>query len=300
MTGEAIELRGVDKTFGRVRALEGLNLDVRAGELTALLGPNGAGKTTAIELMLGLLQPTAGTVRVLGGDPRDPRTRTQVGAMPQESAIPAALTVREAVTLFAHLYPTPLPVDEALALADLGPLAGRRAGALSGGERRRLAFALAVVGDPAVLYLDEPTTGMDAGSRQAFWEAAERMKDGGKTILLTTHYLEEAERTADRVVVMNAGRILADDTPERLRASVATTRVRFSSDLVLAELRHLPGVEAAEVDAHGHATLTTRTPEALVTALVQSGTPFTDLEVTRASLEDAFMSLTARHEGVQA
>ncbi|WP_019587153.1 ABC transporter ATP-binding protein [Deinococcus apachensis] len=300
MNGEAIELRGVDKTFGRVRALEDLTLDVRAGELTALLGPNGAGKTTAIELMLGLLQPTAGTVRVLGGDPRDTRTRTQVGAMPQESAIPAALTVREAVALFAHLYPAPLPVDEALALADLGPLAGRRAGALSGGERRRLAFALAVVGDPAVLYLDEPTTGMDAGSRQAFWEAVERMKDGGKTILLTTHYLEEAERTADRVVVMNAGRILADGTPDRLRASIATTRVRFTSDLVLTELRHLPGVEAAEVDARGHATLTTRTPEALVTALVQSGTVFTELEVTRASLEDAFMSLTARREGVQA
>ncbi|EYB69521.1 ABC transporter [Deinococcus phoenicis] len=294
MNGTAIELRGVGKTFGRVQALHDLNLTIRAGELTALLGPNGAGKTTAIGLMLGLLQPTAGTVRVLGGDPREARTRTQVGAMPQESALPGALTVREAVTLFARMYPAPLPVTEALALADLLPLAGRRAGALSGGQARRLAFALAVVGNPAVLYLDEPTTGMDAGSRQAFWAAAERMKAAGRTILLTTHYLEEAERTADRVIVMNAGHLLADGTPESLRARVATSRVRFTSDLVLAELRHLPGVEAAGVDERGHAALTTRTPEALVAALVQSGTPFRELEVTRASLEDAFLSLTAQ------
>lgn len=131
-----------------------------------------------------------------------------------------------------------------------------------------------MVGNPAVLYLDEPTTGMDAGSRQGFWAAVERLKRGGRTILLTTHYLEEAERTADRVVVMNAGRILADGTPGALRSSIATSHVRFQSDLVLTELQHLPGVEGAEVDERGHATLTTRTPEALLTALVQSGTPF--------------------------
>ncbi|TDE86334.1 ABC transporter ATP-binding protein [Deinococcus sp. S9] len=299
MNAEAtIELCGVSKRFGRVQALHDLNLSIRAGELTALLGPNGAGKTTAIELMLGLLQPTAGTVRVLGNRPQ--AARTQVGVMPQESALPAALTVHEVVTLFAHMYPAPLAVKEALALADLLPLAGRRAGALSGGQARRLAFALAVVGNPAVLYLDEPTTGMDAGSRQAFWRAVERMKEDHKTILLTTHYLEEAERTADRVVVMNAGQILADGTPEQLRARVATARVRFTSDLTLAELRQLPGVESAEVDAQGHAALTTRTPEALVTALVQSGLPFSELEVTRASLEDAFLSLTASKSGVAA
>ena len=292
-TQAAIELRGVGKTFGRVQALRGLDLEVRRGELTALLGPNGAGKTTAIGLMQGLLRPTSGAVWVLGGDPGDVATRTQVGAMPQESALPAALTVREAVTLFSRMYPAPLPVDEALALADLSPLAGRRAGALSGGQARRLAFALAVVGNPALLYLDEPTTGMDAGSRQAFWAAVERLKREGRTILLTTHYLEEAERTAERVVVMNAGQVLADGTPEALRARITTSHVRFRSDLVLAEVRALPGVESAEVDAHGSAALTTRTPEALVTALVQSGTAFSELEVARASLEEAFMRLTA-------
>ncbi|WP_216321085.1 ABC transporter ATP-binding protein [Deinococcus aestuarii] len=288
----AIELSGVDKRFGAVEALRGLTLDVRAGELTALLGPNGAGKTTAISLMLGLARPTVGTVRVLGGDPHAGGVRSYIGSMPQESAIPQALTVREAVTLFARLYPEPLTVDAALELADLRPMANRRAGALSGGQARRLAFALAVVGDPQVLFLDEPTTGMDAGSRLAFWHAVEGLKAEGRTILLTTHYLEEAERTADRVVVMNAGAVLADGTPESLRGRVATGRVRFTSDLVLSELRALPGVEAAEVDTRGHADLRTREPEALVRALVVSGVPFTELEVTRASLEDAFLSLT--------
>ncbi|MFC6661285.1 hypothetical protein [Deinococcus multiflagellatus] len=149
------------------------------------------------------------------------------------------------------------------------------------------------MGNPDVLLIDEPTTGMDAGSRQAFWAAVTELKAAGRTILLTTHYLEEAERSADRVVVMTAGRILADGTPEALRAQVGGARVSFVSDLVLAELRALPGVDAAEVDARGHAALRTRTPEALLRALVERGTPFSALEVSRASLEDAFLSLTA-------
>lgn len=292
-TPPAVELVGVSKRFGPVEALRGLTLGIRAGELTALLGPNGAGKTTAISLMLGLARPTAGVVRVLGGDPAAGGGRTVIGSMPQESAIPQALTVREAVTLFARLYPSPLNVDTALELADLHNVATRRAGALSGGQARRLAFALAVVGNPQVLFLDEPTTGMDAGSRLAFWHAVDGLKREGRTILLTTHYLEEAERTADRVVVMNAGTLLADGTPESLRSGVAAGRVRFSSDLVLAELQALPGVDSAEVDGAGRATLRTREPEALLVALVQAGVSFRELEVSRASLEDAFLSLTA-------
>lgn len=289
----AIELSGVDKTFGRVTALRGLNLDIRAGELTALLGPNGAGKTTAITLMLGLGAPTAGQVRVLGGDPRQDDVRRRIGSMPQESALPPALTVREAVNLFARFYPAPLNPAHALALADLGSVAGRRAGALSGGQKRRLAFALAVVGNPEVLLIDEPTTGMDAQSRLAFWDAVTELKSAGRTILLTTHYLEEAERAADRVIVMNAGAVLADGTPEALRSQAGGARVRFTSDLVLAELQGLPGVDSAQVDAHGHADLRTRSPEALLTALIRQGTPFSELEVSRASLEDAFLVLTA-------
>lgn len=290
-------LSHVSKTFGtgdrKVTALHDLNLHIRPGEVTALLGPNGAGKTTAISLLLGLSAPTSGTVEVLGGNPRHDNIRARIGSMPQESAIPQALTVREAVGLFASFYPAPLQVDEALALADLQSVAGRRAGALSGGQKRRLAFALSVVGNPDLLLIDEPTTGMDAQSRAAFWQAMEQLKTAGRTILLTTHYLEEAERTASRVVIMNGGRILADGTPESLRAGVGGARVRFTSDLVLAELQRLPGVESAAVDAQGHAELRTQTPEALLTALMGLGTPFTELEVTRATLEDAFLRLTA-------
>lgn len=289
----AIELSGVNKTFGRVTALRDLNLSVRTGELTALLGPNGAGKTTAINLMLGLAAPTGGQVRVLGGNPRDDVVRARIGSMPQESALPPALTVREAVTLLASFYPAPLPVAQALALADLEGVAHRRSGALSGGQKRRLAFALAAVGNPEVLLIDEPTTGMDAQSRLAFWDAVTALKAAGRTVLLTTHYLEEAERAADRVVVMNAGAVLADGTPEALRSQAGGARVSFTSDLVLAELRCLPGAEDVRVDAQGHAQLRTGAPEALLRALIARDVPFSNLEVTRASLEDAFLSLTA-------
>ncbi|PNY82907.1 ABC transporter ATP-binding protein [Deinococcus koreensis] len=296
----AIELTDTGKTFGRVTALQGLNLSIRAGELTALLGPNGAGKTTAISLMLGLAAPTSGLVRVLGADPRRGDVRARLGSMPQESAVPPALSVREAVTLFARFYPAPLGVEDTLRLADLQAVANRRAGALSGGQKRRLAFALAVVGNPEVLLIDEPTTGMDAQSRLAFWDAVAQLRATGRTILLTTHYLEEAERAADRVVVMNAGRLLADGTPEALRAQAGGARVRFTSSLVLAELRRLPGVESAVLDDHGHADLRTRTPEALLGELFRQGTELRELEVSRASLEDAFLSLTRPQEPLSA
>lgn len=297
---EAIRLDHVSKTFGKVTALRDLTLSIRPGELTALLGPNGAGKTTAISLMLGLAAPTSGQVTVLGADPRRDDVRARIGSMPQESAIPQALTVREAVTLFASFYPAPLGVEDALKLADLRGVADRRAGTLSGGQKRRLAFALAVVGNPDLLLIDEPTTGMDAGSRLAFWDAVDHLKAAGRTLLLTTHYLEEAQRSADRVIVLQAGSVLADGTSEELRAQVGGARVRFTSDLVLSELERLPGAERAEVDARGHADIRTRTPEALLGELYRRGVSFTGLEVGRATLEDAFLNLTAPPEGPQA
>lgn len=285
--------QNVGKTFGNIQALSDLNLILRSGELTALLGPNGAGKTTAISLLLGLAQPTTGTVEVLGGNPARDDIRARIGSMPQESALPLGLTVQEALELFASFYPVPLSVSEVLSLADLTSLARRRAGQLSGGQKRRLAFALAIIGNPELLLIDEPTTGMDAQSRAAFWAAMEGLKAQGRTILLTTHYLEEAEKTADRVVIMNAGRILADDTPENLRSAMRGTRVSFRSELVQAEVQRLPGASAVVVDAGGRAELQTETPEALVSALVQTGTSFSELEVTRATLEEAYLRLTA-------
>lgn len=290
---QAIQFENVQKSYGKVTALDALNLDIQAGELTALLGPNGAGKTTAIGLMQGLSTPTKGKVSVFGQNPKLRSVRVNLGSMPQESAIPPNLTVQETIALFASFYPQPLRLDEALKLADLQDLAHRHAGKLSGGQKRRLAFALAIVGNPKVLLIDEPTTGMDAGSRIAFWEAITELKQDGRTILLTTHYLEEAQSAADRVVVMNAGQILADGTPEQLRHQVAGAKVSFTSDLVLAELNQLPGVQNAKVDVKGHAQLTTHTPEQLLTQLVQQNTEFSELEVTRATLEDAFLHLTS-------
>lgn len=296
---DVIELEQVQKSFGKVTALDNLSLDIRGGQLTALLGPNGAGKTTAINLIQGLLAPSKGQVRVLGANPKQDRVRSRMGSMPQESAIPQALTVRETVELFARFYPMPLKVEQALELADLGGIAQRRAGALSGGQKRRLAFALAVVGNPEILLIDEPTTGMDAQSRLAFWAAMETLKQSGRTVLLTTHYLEEAERSADRVVIMNAGRILADGTPEQLRAQVSGSRVCFISDLTLAELQTLPEVASARVDAGGYAELQTQAPEALLKTLFSRNVAIRELEVRRASLEDAYLNLT-NPQGVQA
>lgn len=289
----ATELRGVTKTFGRVTALRECSLTLRPGELTALLGPNGAGKTTAISLLLGLAAPTAGQVRVLGHDPRGGAARTRTGSMPQESALPGGLTVRESLALVGSFYPAPLPLSQVLALVGLSELAGRRAGQLSGGQKRRLAFALALVGNPELLLIDEPTTGMDAQSRALFWDAVQQLRDQGRTLLLTTHYLEEAERTADRVVVMTAGRVVADGTPDQLRASVGGARVRLRCDLVLAELQALPLVTQASTDHAGCAELHTQHPEALLAELYARRISFSELEVTRSTLEDAYLQLTA-------
>lgn len=291
---QAIELKRVQKSYGQIKALDALNLNIHMGQLTALLGPNGAGKTTAISLIQGVSTPTKGSIQVLGKNPKLRHIRAQIGSMPQESALPPHLTVQESISLFASFYPHPLSLDEVLKLADLKDLAHRRAGKLSGGQKRRLAFALAIVGNPQILLIDEPTTGMDAESRNAFWDAITQLKQAGRTILLTTHYLEEAQSMADRVVVMNAGQILADGTPEQLRHQVAGAKVAFTSDLVLAELNQLPGVQNAKVDDKGYALLTTHTPEQLLKHLVQQNIEFSELEVTRATLEDAFLHLTSQ------
>ena len=287
----AITFDEVSKTFGKVAALRDLSLSLKSGEVTALLGPNGAGKTTALSLLLGLATPTSGRVEVLGADPH--QMRGHCGWMPQASAVPAALTVREAITLFASFYPAPLAVAEALALADLQGVADRRAGQLSGGMQRRLAFALAVVGNPKLLLIDEPTTGLDAQSRAAFWAALDTWREQGRTVLLTTHYLEEAERAAARVVIMNGGRILADGSPDQLRANLSGVRVSFVSGLSRAELARLPAVTGLSLSAGGRAELHTDQPEALVTELVRCGVGFSELEVKRASLEEAYLRLVA-------
>src|SRR5262245_49587950 len=285
------ELRGVTKRYGGVVALEGLDLDFGKGRLTAVLGPNGAGKTTAIKLLLGLTRPSAGRVRVFGADPVEPAARRRVGAMLQVAKVPETLKVREHLELFASYYPSPLPLAEVVAAAGLGGLEERLFGTLSGGERQRVLFALALVGDPELLFLDEPSVGMDVESRRAFWGHVRGLLARGKSILLTTHYLEEADALADRVVVLQHGRVIADGPPSAIKRLAAGKRVRCVTALDEAALRLLPGVQSVSRDRDA-ALLVTSQAEALVRELVTRDPQLADLEVSGLALDEAFLKLT--------
>ena len=287
-----VELQAVSKRFGAVEALREVSFAVRPGEVVALLGPNGAGKTTAISVMLGLRRPTSGEVRLLGMDPHDRRARSRCGVMLQESGVPMTLTVRELLDLFRSYYPDPLPTAQVIAMADLADKAGARAGNLSGGQRQRLYFALAVCGNPEVLFLDEPTAGLDVEARRDFWGQIRGFVQAGKTILLTTHYLEEADALADRIVVIAHGRLIADATPAALKARTAGKRVSFDLGQPLDEsvFAGLP-VQRLELAPH-HVTLLTSEPETVLRALFARGVELHNLEVVGASLEEAVLELT--------
>ena len=221
------ELRGVTRCFGKVRAVDNLSLAIRPGQLTALLGPNGAGKTTAVRLMLGLVRPTAGQVRLFDTDPSDRQARERTGVMLQVSRVPETLTPREHLELFRSYYQAPFAMDDLLAMAGLAGFADARFGTLSGGQRQRVLFALAICGNPELLFLDEPTVGLDVEARRQLWNAIRTLVKDGRSILLTTHYLEEADTLADRIVVLQQGRIVADGSPEEVKQRVAGRRVRF-------------------------------------------------------------------------
>jgi ABC-2 type transport system ATP-binding protein len=216
----AIEVRGLRKRYNGVEAVRGVDLEVREGEIVAVVGPNGAGKTTILEILEGHRRSDAGELSVLGFDPgRSPRSlRERIGIVPQETAVEPVLTVGETVELYAAAYPHPLSVEEVLALLDLEDQRGARVSSLSGGQQRRLDLAIGIAGDPELLFLDEPTTGFDPSARRRSWSLIRSLGSGGKTILLTTHYMEEAQRLADRVVVIAKGRVVADSTPARLSA----------------------------------------------------------------------------------
>ena len=249
-------LEGVSKNYGEVRALRNVNFSVRAGQVVALLGPNGAGKTTAVKLLLGLLQPNSGKTRVFGGDPTNPQNRMRTGAMLQVGRVPETLRVREHIDLFSSYYPNPMPLEEVLAAAGLEKLRDRKFGDLSGGQRQRTLFALAICGDPDLLFLDEPTVGLDVEARRALWEEIRRLVERGKTVLLTTHYLEEADALADRVAVINQGEIIAEGTPAEIKAQTAASASAASPRSAWRALLQIPGVtdvredrEAVEIHA---------------------------------------------------
>jgi ABC-2 type transport system ATP-binding protein len=286
------ELHAARKRYGDVEALRGVDLQIGAGELVAVLGPNGAGKTTSIALMLGLRQPTSGVARLFGLDPADRRARSRCGVMLQESGVSGVLRVRELVDLFCAYYPAPRPAQEAIALAGLSAKAATPAGKLSGGERQRLYFALAVCGDPDALFLDEPTVGMDVESRRAFLDGIRALSASGKTIVLTTHYLEEADALARRIVVIDHGVVIADAPPAEIKSRVGSRRLSFVTDG--ASIEHaLAGLPVRGVEISGASVrLLSNEPETVLRALFERGVVIRDLEVVGAALEDAFLSLT--------
>lgn len=290
-----VEVDDVVKRFGTHAALDGVSLNVAAGECVGLLGPNGAGKTTLLSLLLGLRSPTTGTVRLFGGDPLDVRTRTRVGSTPQASALPEALKVGEVLDYVAAHFPTPAAKNELVDAFDLGPLLGKQCGSLSGGQQRRLAVALAFVGDPELVLLDEPTTGLDVDARRSLWDALRAKHRSGCAVIVTSHHLEEIEQLAERVVVIDHGHVITDGSLASVVGSVSRRRVTMR------------GVDAERIQAIDADALTETADAGLVTALVRdsdefirslvtSGAHFTDLTVRGATLEEAFLAMTQSAE----
>ncbi len=296
----AVELIGARKSYGSVEALRGVDIAIQPGELVAMLGPNGAGKTTSINLMLGLRKPTKGQALLFGLDPADRRARSACGVMLQESGVNGALTVRELVDLFRSYYPHPMTAERAIAMAGLEEQARVRSSNLSGGQRQRLYFALAVCGDPELIFLDEPTVGMDVEGRRAFLASIREFGRSGKTIVLTTHYLEEADELAQRIVVIDHGVVIADATPREIKSRVAGKRVSFVAGRDLAE-SDFAGLPLSHLDLDGpRARLLSNEPEAVLRNLFSAGLEIHELEVVGADLEEAFLTLTghAREEVV--
>jgi ABC-2 type transport system ATP-binding protein len=290
--GEPIaRLHSITKRYGSTTALDNLNLNLHPGEIVALLGPNGAGKTTAIRLLLGLIKPTSGTVRVMGRNPRDAETRTNIGAMLQVTRVPETLRVREHIDLFRSYYPHPLAAAEIVRAARLEGLEDKFYGKLSGGQKQRVLFGLALAGNPSLVFLDEPSTGMDIESRRGLWEQVRAIAAQGKTVLLTTHYLEEADALASRIVVIDKGKILAEGTTAEIKHRVSGRRIRCVTALGEDFLRTLPTVASVERDREA-VVITATDAESVVLRMLREEVTLRGLEISAPGLEDAFLALT--------
>ncbi|MFF5854940.1 ABC transporter ATP-binding protein [Streptomyces sp. NPDC012751] len=290
----------VTKTYGSVRAVDGLSLRLDPGETVALLGPNGAGKSTTLDLLLGLKHPDSGSVNLFGTGPREAITAGRVGAMLQSGGLMDGVTVAELVRLACSLHPRPYPVPDVLARAGIAQIADRKVDKLSGGQAQRVRFALATAGDSDLIILDEPTTGMDVSARQAFWATMREQADQGRTVLFATHYLEEADAIADRVLVLHQGRLLADGTAAEIKARAGARRVSFdlAGEIDEAALRGLPFLTGIDVSGQT-VRIQSADADATVHALYGLGVYPRNLEVSGLGLEQAFVAITAAEEAKQ-
>jgi len=290
--GETIaRLQGASKNYGDVLALDQVDLEVRRGEVQALLGPNGAGKTTAISLLLGLLRPDAGTAVLFGQSPQSLAARSRLGAMLQTAGVPDTLTVGELITLFRSYYAQPRTVADCVALSGVAELLSCRYGRLSGGQQRRVQFALAICGRPQILFLDEPTTGLDLDARETIWKTIRQLVAENCAVVLTTHYLEEAEALADHVSVLARGRIVAAGSVQQVRARVAQRRIRCVSRLSEQAIGAWPEVRSVVRDGE-HIEIVTDLAETVVRQLLFEDCELRELEVRRAGLAEAFVEIT--------
>lgn len=293
----AVRLTGLRKRYGPVQAVDGVDLLVAPGEVVALLGPNGAGKSTTVDMLLGLTRPDEGEAHIFGRSPWDAVAAGAVGAMLQDGALLEDATVGETVGLVAALHRSPLPVAEALRRAGIAELAGRRCIKLSAGQRQRVRFAVAIVSDPDLLVLDEPTVGMDVATRRSFWHSMREFSDAGRTVLFATHYLEEAQEFADRVVLMRSGRITADGSVAEVRATVAGRTLRaVVAGARESALAALPGVTTVELRGD-QAMLACADSDTALRALLAAHPTAHDIEITAVGLEEAFLALTVDMEG---
>jgi len=285
------QIENVHKRLGRTKALKGVSLKIEDGETLALLGPNGAGKTTLVSLLVGLRSPDRGKVKIGGGDPRNPRVRQILGVTPQGTGFPPNLRVGEIIDLVRAHYTRPIKTKKVLEQFSLTDLAKRTASALSGGQARKLAVALAFVGNPKLVVLDEPTTGLDVESRRTLWRQIKHFRATGGTVLLTTHYLEEAEELADRVIVLAQGKKIAEGSPEEIKQRVQVRRVRLRAE----KLPPLACADKVEFE-NGRYSIWTHDSDSLVRQLIANNIDFSDLEILPISLEEAFLALLNKKE----
>jgi ABC-2 type transport system ATP-binding protein len=286
-----IEIERLYKNYGTVEALRGIDATINSGEFVALIGENGAGKTSLLSILMGLRQPTKGSIKITGYKPGEPEARAKTGAILQATDLPATLTVAESIELFRSYYPYPRGLDDIVAMTGLEKLLNRRYKALSGGQQRRMQFALALAGDPEILFLDEPTVGLDMDMRKAFWGILSTLKTEGKTIILTSHYLDEIDRLADRLIILAEGKIIADDQTSALKQSVEHKTITCATTIPQNTIENIDGVTDVETNGRLTSIITNNENKVLLT-LLQGDPGLSDLLVEASGLESAIKKMT--------